>query len=97
MSGLTLHSNIARLVDGHVVLNDKGLEDGAVGEIVFKHALSILMCATYRNQLLNVFMRPSLVAIALQMTRSFRKGMFWVGSSESLWAGVRVLTAVREA
>uniref|UniRef100_A0A8C9FYM5 Phospholipid/glycerol acyltransferase domain-containing protein n=1 Tax=Pavo cristatus TaxID=9049 RepID=A0A8C9FYM5_PAVCR len=73
MSGLTLHSNIARLVDGHVVLNDKGVEDGAVGETVFKRALVILMCSTYRNQLLNVFVRPSLVALALQMTRSFRK------------------------
>lgn len=74
MSGLTLHSNIARLINGHVVLNDKGVEDGAVGEIVFKRALVILMCSTYRNQLLNVFVRPSLVALALQMTRSFRKG-----------------------
>ncbi|NXF92719.1 GNPAT acyltransferase, partial [Eubucco bourcierii] len=73
VSGLTLHSNIARLVDGHVVLNDKGVEDGAVEEVVFKRALAILMCATYRNQLLNVFVRPSLVAVALQMTRSFRK------------------------
>ncbi|NXL00089.1 GNPAT acyltransferase, partial [Mesembrinibis cayennensis] len=73
VSGLTLHSNIACLVDGHVVLNDKGMEDGAVGEIVFKRALAVLMCATYRNQLLNVFVRPSLVAVALQMTRSFRK------------------------
>ncbi|NXL38345.1 GNPAT acyltransferase, partial [Glaucidium brasilianum] len=73
VSGLALHSNIARLVDGHVVLNDKGVEDGAVGEIVFKRALAILTCATYRNQLLNVFVRPSLVAVALQMTRTFRK------------------------
>lgn len=75
-SALALHSNIARLVNGHVVLNDKGEEDGAVGEIVFKRALAILMCGNYRNQLLNVFVRPSLVALALQMTRSFRKGMF---------------------
>ncbi|NWU91581.1 GNPAT acyltransferase, partial [Upupa epops] len=73
MASLTLHSNIARLVKGHVVLNDKGVEDGAIGEIVFKRALAILMCTTYRNQLLNVFVRPSLVAVALQMTRSFRK------------------------
>ncbi|XP_035394866.1 dihydroxyacetone phosphate acyltransferase isoform X1 [Cygnus atratus] len=73
MSALALHSNIARLVNGHVVLNDKGEEDGAAGEIVFKRALAILMCGTYRNQLLNVFVRPSLVALALQMTRSFRK------------------------
>ncbi|KAF4793392.1 hypothetical protein TURU_111646 [Turdus rufiventris] len=74
LSGLTLHSNIAGLVDGHVVLNDKGVEDGAVGEIVFRHALAVLMCATYRNQLLNVFVRPALVAVALQMAPSFRKG-----------------------
>ncbi|XP_005491172.4 dihydroxyacetone phosphate acyltransferase isoform X2 [Zonotrichia albicollis] len=73
LSGLTLHSNIAGLVDGHVVLNDKGVEDGAVGEIVFRHALAVLMCATYRNQLLNVFVRPALVAVALQMAPSFRK------------------------
>uniref|UniRef100_A0A8C3CNX7 Dihydroxyacetone phosphate acyltransferase n=1 Tax=Cairina moschata TaxID=8855 RepID=A0A8C3CNX7_CAIMO len=72
-SALALHSNIARLVNGHVVLNDKGEEDGAIGEIVFKRALAILMCGNYRNQLLNVFVRPSLVALALQMTRSFRK------------------------
>ncbi|NXI48558.1 GNPAT acyltransferase, partial [Galbula dea] len=73
MSGLTLHSNIACLVDGCVVLNDKGVEEGAIEEVVFKRALAILLCATYRNQLLNVFVRPSLVALALQMTRSFRK------------------------
>ncbi|XP_041324372.1 dihydroxyacetone phosphate acyltransferase isoform X1 [Pyrgilauda ruficollis] len=73
LSGLILHSNIARLVDGHMVLNDKGVEDGAVGEIVFRHALAVLMCATYRNQLLNVFVRPALVAVALQMAPSFRK------------------------
>lgn len=75
LSGLTLHSNIAHLVDGHVVLNAKGGEDGAVGEIVFRHALAVLMCATYRNQLLNVFVRPGLVAAALQMAPSFRKGV----------------------
>ncbi|XP_061846909.1 dihydroxyacetone phosphate acyltransferase isoform X2 [Colius striatus] len=73
LSGLALHSNIACLVDGHVVLHDKGVEDGAIGEVVFKRALAVLTCATYRNQLLNVFVRPSLVAMALQMTRSFRK------------------------
>ncbi|NXA38173.1 GNPAT acyltransferase, partial [Eudromia elegans] len=72
-SGLALHSNIARLAEGHVVLSDTGAEDGAVEDVVFRRALAILMCATYRNQLLNVFVRPSLVAVALQMTHSFRK------------------------
>lgn len=59
-----------------------GVEDGAVGEIVFRRALAVLMCATYRNQLLNVFVRPALVAIALQMTPSFRKG---TGALRSCW------------
>ncbi|KAJ7426323.1 Dihydroxyacetone phosphate acyltransferase [Pitangus sulphuratus] len=91
LSGLTLHSNIAQLVNGHVVLNDKGVEDGAVGEIVFKRALAILMCATYRNQLLNVFVRPSLVALALQMTPSFRKVMEVTLGSEEKSANVDLI------
>ncbi|OXB73816.1 UNVERIFIED_CONTAM: hypothetical protein H355_013317, partial [Colinus virginianus] len=94
MSGLTLHSNIARLVDGHVVLNDKGAEDGAVGEIVFKRALAILMCSTYRNQLLNVFVRPSLVALALQMTRSFRKVLYNIFFSEEVYSSFSFLRDV---
>ncbi|XP_050805024.1 dihydroxyacetone phosphate acyltransferase isoform X1 [Gopherus flavomarginatus] len=72
-SSLALHSNIVSLVNGQVVLNDVRMENGATEELVFKQALSILMCGAYRNQLLNVFVRPSLVAVALQMTQSFRK------------------------
>ncbi|NXN83043.1 GNPAT acyltransferase, partial [Bombycilla garrulus] len=73
LSGLTLHTNIAGLVDGRVVLKDKGVEEGAAGEMVFRRALAVLMCATYRNQLLNIFVRPALVAITLRMAPSFRK------------------------
>ncbi|KYO18765.1 dihydroxyacetone phosphate acyltransferase isoform X2 [Alligator mississippiensis] len=72
-SCLALHSNIFILVNGHVVLNDKGSEGGAMEELVFKQALAILMCGSYRNQLLNLFVRPALVSVALQMTQSFRK------------------------
>ncbi|XP_019382762.1 PREDICTED: dihydroxyacetone phosphate acyltransferase isoform X1 [Gavialis gangeticus] len=72
-SCLTLHSNIFILVNGHVVLNDKDNEGGATEELVFKQALTVLMCGSYRNQLLNVFVRPALVSVALQMTQSFRK------------------------
>lgn len=81
LSGLALHSNIACLADGHVVLSDKGADDGAVGEVVFRHALAVLMCATYRNQLLNVCVRPGLVAIALHMAPSFRKGALGAAGS----------------
>uniref|UniRef100_A0A8D0G1J8 Dihydroxyacetone phosphate acyltransferase n=1 Tax=Sphenodon punctatus TaxID=8508 RepID=A0A8D0G1J8_SPHPU len=72
-SSLALHSNIVNLVNDQVVLNDQGMEAGTTEEVVFKRALSILMCGAYRNQLLNVFVRPSLVAVALQMTHNFRK------------------------
>ncbi|NXO65895.1 GNPAT acyltransferase, partial [Phainopepla nitens] len=73
LSGLTLHSNIAGLVEGRVVLKDKGVEEGAAGEMVFRRALAVLLCATYRNQLLNVFVRPALVAVALHVAPGFRK------------------------
>lgn len=51
---------------------DSELVDG----LIFQH-ITLLMCLAYRNQLLNVFVRPSLVAMALQMTPGFRKGNFW--------------------
>lgn len=47
---------------------DSELVDG----LIFQH-ITLLMCLAYRNQLLNVFVRPSLVAMALQMTPGFRK------------------------
>ncbi|XP_028579805.2 dihydroxyacetone phosphate acyltransferase isoform X2 [Podarcis muralis] len=72
-SSLALHSNIVSLVNGQVVLNDKDMEAGATEELVFKQALAVLMCGSYRNQLLNVFVRPALVALALQMTHCSRK------------------------
>lgn len=43
---------------------------------VVRHHIMFLMCSAYKNQLLNVFVRPSLVAVALQMTPGFRKGNF---------------------
>ncbi|NXY91389.1 GNPAT acyltransferase, partial [Alcedo cyanopectus] len=72
VSALTLHANVARLVDGRVLLSEQGVEGGAGGEAIFRRALAVLMCATYRNQLLNVFVRPALVALAVQMRRSLR-------------------------
>ncbi|XP_061480431.1 dihydroxyacetone phosphate acyltransferase isoform X2 [Rhineura floridana] len=72
-SSLALHANIASLVNGQVVLNDKDMGGGAPEELVFKQALTILMCGSYRNQLLNIFVRPALVVLTLQMTHSSRK------------------------
>ncbi|XP_063163322.1 dihydroxyacetone phosphate acyltransferase isoform X2 [Candoia aspera] len=72
-SALALHSNIASLVNGQVILNDKEMGSVTTEEPVFRRAVSILLCGSYRNQLLNIFVRPALVAIALQITHSSRK------------------------
>ncbi|XP_048342611.1 dihydroxyacetone phosphate acyltransferase isoform X2 [Sphaerodactylus townsendi] len=85
-SSLSLHSNITTLVNGQVVLNDTEMGSGAAGETVFKQALSILLLGSYKNQLLNVFVRPALVALALQMTHSSRKEEVY--SSFAFWLDV---------
>uniref|UniRef100_A0A8C6XAA6 Dihydroxyacetone phosphate acyltransferase n=1 Tax=Naja naja TaxID=35670 RepID=A0A8C6XAA6_NAJNA len=72
-SALELHSNIASLVNGQVIVNDKEMGFVTTEDPVFRRAFSSLLCGCYRNQLLNVFVRPALVAIALQITHSSRK------------------------
>ena len=75
-SNILLHSNIASLVKDKVVLKTDSGDSEVVDGPIFQH-ITLLMCSTYKNQLLNVFVRPSLVAMALQMTPGFRKGNFW--------------------
>ncbi|XP_030695404.1 dihydroxyacetone phosphate acyltransferase [Globicephala melas] len=71
-SSLLLHSNIVSLVKDRVTLKVDSGGPEVVDGLVFQH-VTLLMCSAYRNQLLNVFVRPSLVAVALQMTPGFRK------------------------
>uniref|UniRef100_A0A8D0EAG4 Dihydroxyacetone phosphate acyltransferase n=1 Tax=Salvator merianae TaxID=96440 RepID=A0A8D0EAG4_SALMN len=85
-SNLALHCNIAGLVNGQVVLNDRELTPAATEELVFKEALIILMCASYRNQLLNIFVRPALIALALQVTQCSRKEEIY--SNFTFWRDV---------
>ncbi|XP_023373421.1 dihydroxyacetone phosphate acyltransferase isoform X3 [Otolemur garnettii] len=71
-SSILLHSNIATLVRDQVILKVDAGDSEVVDGLIFQH-VTLLMCSAYRNQLLNIFVRPSLVAIALQMTPGFRK------------------------
>ncbi|XP_006902953.1 PREDICTED: dihydroxyacetone phosphate acyltransferase [Elephantulus edwardii] len=71
-SSILLHSNIASLADDEVVLKMVSTESEVVEGLMLRHIM-LLMCSAYRNQLLNVFVRPSLVAVALQMARGCRK------------------------
>ncbi|MBW01677.1 Dihydroxyacetone phosphate acyltransferase, partial [Eschrichtius robustus] len=72
-SSLLLHSNVVSLAKDRVTLKVDSGDAEVVDGLVFQH-VTLLMCSAYRNQLLNTFVRPSLVAVALQMTPGFRKG-----------------------
>ncbi|XP_007467049.1 PREDICTED: dihydroxyacetone phosphate acyltransferase [Lipotes vexillifer] len=71
-SSLLLHSNVVSLVKDQVTLKVDSGGPEVVDGLVFQH-ITLLVCSAYRNQLLNIFVRPSLVAVALQMTPGFRK------------------------
>uniref|UniRef100_A0AC11BP48 Glyceronephosphate O-acyltransferase n=1 Tax=Ovis aries TaxID=9940 RepID=A0AC11BP48_SHEEP len=71
-SSILLHSNIVSLVKDRVILKVECGDSELVDGLIFQH-ITLLMCLAYRNQLLNIFVRPSLVAVALQMTPGFRK------------------------
>ncbi|XP_004712263.1 dihydroxyacetone phosphate acyltransferase [Echinops telfairi] len=71
-ANILLHSNIASLVKDQVIVKEDSGASEVVNGLIFQH-FTLLMCSAYRNQLLNVFVRPSLVAVALQMTPGFRK------------------------
>ncbi|XP_069091115.1 dihydroxyacetone phosphate acyltransferase isoform X2 [Pleurodeles waltl] len=81
-SSLAVHSNIFSILDGRVVLLDEG--DSATvltEELVMKNAVTRLMCAFYRNQMVNIFVRPALVVIALQMAENSRKETIYISFS----------------
>ncbi|XP_016051499.1 PREDICTED: dihydroxyacetone phosphate acyltransferase isoform X2 [Miniopterus natalensis] len=71
-SSILLHSNIASLVKDQVVLKVDARDSEVVDGLIYQH-ITLLACSAYRNQLLNVFVRPSLVALALQMAHGVRK------------------------
>ncbi|XP_052022601.1 dihydroxyacetone phosphate acyltransferase [Apodemus sylvaticus] len=71
-SSILLHSNLASHVKDQVVLKVDSGRSQMVNGLVPEH-IALLMCSAYRNQLLNIFARPSLVAVALHMTPGLRK------------------------
>lgn len=71
-SSILLHSNLASHVKDQVALKVDSGRSQMVNGLVPEH-IALLMCSAYRNQLLNIFARPSLVAMALHMTPGLRK------------------------
>ncbi|XP_075059568.1 dihydroxyacetone phosphate acyltransferase [Mixophyes fleayi] len=72
-SSLELHSNIISLVDGEVVLFEQNPSCILTEELVFNRAVTVLMCASYRNQMVNTYVRPALVVLAGKMAQSCRR------------------------
>ncbi|XP_032877710.1 dihydroxyacetone phosphate acyltransferase isoform X1 [Amblyraja radiata] len=72
-SSLALRHNIVKTIKNQVVLCQEDTPAEFTVEMIFKHTVSVLMCASYRNQILHVFVRPALVAIAFQNTQSCKR------------------------
>ncbi|XP_064196438.1 dihydroxyacetone phosphate acyltransferase isoform X1 [Anguilla rostrata] len=69
-SSLALHHGLVRVTGGRVRLAE-GAAEGAQEpaspeEALFNRAVGALSCASYRNQVLHVFLRPALAAVALE-------------------------------
>lgn len=73
-ASIDLHSNIMKLVDGEVILFENKPNDILTEEQVFIQAVTLLMCASYRNQMVNTYVRPALVVLACKMASSSSRG-----------------------
>ncbi|KAG8583418.1 hypothetical protein GDO81_008399 [Engystomops pustulosus] len=73
-ASIELHSNILKLADGEVILFENKPNDPLTEEVVFAQAVTLLMCASYRNQLVNTYVRPALVVLACKMALSSSRG-----------------------
>lgn len=93
-ASVLLHSNIASLANDRVALRvaSASADSDMVDGLLLQH-VTLLTCSAYRNQLLNVFARPSLVALALQMSSGARKGnrgeVLFSSEEAAVRAGVR--------
>uniref|UniRef100_A0A8C5D187 Glyceronephosphate O-acyltransferase n=1 Tax=Gadus morhua TaxID=8049 RepID=A0A8C5D187_GADMO len=67
LASLSLHQGLVRVSEGRVrlLLEEPGLLLGA--------AVAVLSCASYRNQVLHVFLRPALLATAVHTASSGKK------------------------
>ncbi|KAM3931169.1 dihydroxyacetone phosphate acyltransferase-like [Leptodactylus fuscus] len=80
-STLSLHSNIMAVVDGHIVLREHNVTEVLTEEVVTKQALTYLTCTSYRNKMVNVFIRPALVVLACRTAQSFQKDYIHISFS----------------
>ncbi|XP_048842441.1 dihydroxyacetone phosphate acyltransferase [Brienomyrus brachyistius] len=67
-SSLSLHHSVVRREGDQVLLVEQKPQRGAgPEEAVFRRAVAVLMCASYRNQALHVLASPAMLATALSL------------------------------
>ncbi|XP_077408557.1 dihydroxyacetone phosphate acyltransferase [Vanacampus margaritifer] len=73
-SSLALHGGLVRVSEGRVHLEQGGADAASSPEAaLLSRAVLALSCASYRNQVLHVFLRPALLASAVRVAYSARK------------------------
>ncbi|XP_071226228.1 dihydroxyacetone phosphate acyltransferase isoform X2 [Salvelinus alpinus] len=73
-SSLALHRGLACVSGGRVSLVvGEPLGPVTPEEALFNRAVSVLSCASYRNQVLHVFLRPAMLAVAMHTAASSKK------------------------
>ncbi|XP_036405731.1 dihydroxyacetone phosphate acyltransferase [Megalops cyprinoides] len=72
-SSLALHHGLVCVAGGRVTLAQETQELSSPEEALFNRAVTVLSVASYRNQILHVFVRPALVAVAMQAAATTRK------------------------
>ncbi|KAJ8275150.1 hypothetical protein COCON_G00097750 [Conger conger] len=71
-SSLALHHGLVQATGGRVRLLEGPQDPASPEEALFDRAVGVLSCASYRNQVLHVFLRPALVAVALETANTSR-------------------------
>ncbi|KAG9344790.1 hypothetical protein JZ751_010477 [Albula glossodonta] len=74
-SNLSLHRSVVYCEKGRVqfVKGEELQGSGGLEDSVFQRAVVVLMCASYRNQALHVFVRPAVLAVAMHASATPRR------------------------
>ncbi|KAJ8410264.1 hypothetical protein AAFF_G00202450 [Aldrovandia affinis] len=71
---LSLHRSVVRCEEGRVLLAEEEPQgSGGPEDTVLRLAVIALMCASYRNQTLHVFVRPALLALSMHAAATSRR------------------------
>ncbi|KAJ8270697.1 hypothetical protein GJAV_G00118200, partial [Gymnothorax javanicus] len=71
-ASLALHHDLVHITGGRVQLVEEPQDSASPEESLFNRAVGVLSCASYRNQVLHVFLRPALTAVALETATTTR-------------------------